>query len=241
MALSSSRERNRVAGSKRDFEALKGEGGSVRSVVLGIAGGSGSGKTTVAIRVARALEGQRVVLVHHDSYYRDRSELPLEERMKLNYDHPDSFESELLADHLQRLRRGEAVEMPVYNYETHTREARVLGLGPAQIVLVEGILVLAESELRELCDIKLYVDCDADERLTRRLLRDIHERGRSVHAVLRQYQETVRPMHLQFVEPSKRWADVIIPRGGHNEVAIDLIAAKIRDVLAQNLLAEASS
>ncbi len=200
-------------------------------IVIGIGGGSGSGKTTVALRVAEQFVNQKVVILNHDSYYRDRSELPFSEREKLNYDHPESFENELLARHLEQLRRGEQIARPIYNYETHKREQRPEAVGPANIVLLEGILVLAIPELRRLMDIRLYVDCDPDERLTRRLLRDIHERGRSVHSVLHQYQETVRPMHLQFVEPSKRYADLIIPRGGHNEVAIDLIVAKIRDIL----------
>jgi uridine kinase len=200
-------------------------------IIIGIGGGSGSGKTTVALRVAEQFENQRVVILNHDSYYRDRSELPFAQREKLNYDHPESFENELLARHLEQLRRGEQIARPIYNYETHKREQHAEPVGPANIVLLEGILVLAIPELRKLMDIRLYVDCDADERLTRRLLRDIHERGRSVHSVLHQYQETVRPMHLQFVEPSKRYADLIIPRGGHNEVAIDLIVAKIRDIL----------
>lgn len=202
-------------------------------IVIGIGGGSGSGKTTVALRVAEQFVNQRVVILNHDSYYRDRSELPFSEREKLNYDHPESFENELLARHLVQLRRGEQIARPIYNYETHKREQRPEPVGPANIVLLEGILVLAIPELRDLMDIRLYVDCDPDERLTRRLLRDIHERGRSVHSVLHQYQETVRPMHLQFVEPSKRYADLIIPRGGHNEVAIDLIVAKIRDILVR--------
>ena len=205
----------------------------MRPIVIGISGGSGSGKTTVALRVADQFVNRKVVILHHDAYYVDRSELPIEERRKLNYDHPDSFENSLLVAHLEKLRDGETVEQPVYSYETHTREERTVTLGPANIVLFEGIQVLTVPELRRLMDIKLYVDCDADERLVRRVLRDINERGRSVHSVFRQYEETVRPMHLQFVEPSKRYADLIIPRGGHNEVAIDLIVSKMREVLAQ--------
>ena len=201
------------------------------AIVIGIAGGSGSGKTTVALRLADHFAHEKVTILHHDSYYRDRSDLPLEERSRLNFDHPDSFENELLVRHLEALRAGGAVEQPVYSYETHSREQRTLPIGPASIVLLEGITVLAIPELRELMDIKLYVDCDADERLVRRLLRDLHERGRSVHSVLEQYRATVRPMHLQFVEPSKRWADLVIPRGGHNVVAIDLIVSKMREVL----------
>lgn len=204
----------------------------MRPVVIGITGGSGSGKTTVALRLADHFRGRRVVILHHDSYYRDRSDLTFEERTKLNYDHPDAFENDLLVRHLGALRDGGTVEVPVYDYETHTRQPEPASVGPASIVLLEGIQVLTVKELRDLMDIKLYVDIDADERLIRRLLRDIHERGRSVHSILEQYQETVRPMHLQFVEPSKRYADIIIPGGGFNEVAIDLIVSKMRDVLA---------
>jgi uridine kinase len=203
----------------------------VRPVVIGIAGGSGSGKTTVALRLADQFRARRVVILHHDSYYRDRTDLPLAERERLNYDHPDAFENELLAEHLETLRGGGSVEVPVYNYESHERERRTVPAGPASIVVLEGIQVLTLRELRAQMDIKLFVDCAADERLMRRLLRDIHERGRSVHSILEQYEKTVRPMHQQFVEPSKRHADIIIPRGGFNEVAIDLIVSKMREVL----------
>lgn len=203
------------------------------AVILGIAGGSGSGKTTVALRLLEHFPNEKVAILHHDSYYRDRSDLPREERARLNFDHPDSFENELLVRHLEALRAGECVEQPVYSYETHSRAGVTLPVGPASLVILEGITVLAIPELRTLMDIKLYVDCDADERLVRRLLRDLHERGRTVHSVLEQYRATVRPMHLQFVEPSKRWADLVIPRGGHNVVAIDLIVSKMREVLVQ--------
>jgi len=205
----------------------------VRPIIIGIAGGSGSGKTTVALRVAEQFVNRKVVIVHHDSYYRSRPELTLDERRRLNYDHPDSFENELLVQHLSRLRSGSSVEQPIYSYERHLREDRTLTVGPANVVFVEGIQVLAVPEVRALLDIKLYVDCDADERLVRRILRDIHERGRSVHSVLEQYEETVRPMQLQFVEPSKRYADLVIPRGGHNEVAVDVIVSKTREILSR--------
>ncbi len=203
----------------------------MRPIVIGISGGSGSGKTTVAMRVADHFVRRKVVTLHHDAYYVDRSDLPLEERRKLNFDHPDSFENALVVEHLDQLGRGDTIEQPIYDYETHLRRKNTTSLGPANIVLLEGIQVLTVPELRERMDIKLYVDCAADERLVRRLDRDLNERGRSVHSVLRQYEETVRPMHLQFVEPSKRFADVIIPRGGHNEVAIDLIVSKMREIL----------
>ncbi len=203
----------------------------MRPIVIGIAGGSGSGKTTVALRVAENFVKRRVVILNHDSYYRDRSDLSMDERSRLNFDHPESFENELLVDHLERLREGEAVERPTYSYEKHCREESTVTVGPAAIVVLEGIQVLAVPELRDLMDIKLFVDCAADARLVRRIIRDIHERGRSLHSVLEQYEKTVRPMHQQFVEPSKRWADLIIPRGGYNEVAIDLIVSKMREVL----------
>ncbi|GJM45259.1 MAG: uridine kinase [Gemmatimonadota bacterium] len=205
----------------------------MRPIIIGIAGGSGSGKTTVALRVAEQFVKRKVVILHHDSYYRNRPELTLEERGKLNYDHPDSFENELLVQQLQELRSGKSVEQPIYSYERHLREDRTLTVGPANVIFVEGIQVLAVPEVRALMDIKLYVDCEADERLVRRILRDIHERGRSVHSVLEQYQGTVRPMQLQFVEPSKRYADLVIPRGGHNDVAIDLIVSKTREILTR--------
>lgn len=211
----------------------------MRPVVIGIAGGSGSGKTTVALRLADHFPNRRVVILHHDSYYRDRSDLSFEDREALNYDHPDAFENELLARHVEELRAGGAVQVPVYDYERHLRAPGRLTIGPASIVLLEGIQVLTVPELRDRMDIKLYVDIAADERLIRRLLRDIHERGRSVHSILEQYQGTVRPMHQQFVEPSKRHADIIIPGGGYNEVAIDLIVSKMREVLDRTEAAEA--
>ena len=203
----------------------------MRPIVIGIAGGSGSGKTTVALRLAESFVNRRVVILHHDSYYRNRPELALEERRRLNFDHPDSFENELLVEHLEALRHGHSIQRPTYSYENHCREDRTVKVGPAAIILLEGIQVLSVPEIREKLDIKLFIDCAADERLVRRILRDIHERGRSVHSVLDQYESTVRPMHLQFVEPSKRWADLIIPRGGFNEVAIDMIVSKMREVL----------
>ncbi|HOX24848.1 MAG TPA: uridine kinase [Candidatus Krumholzibacteria bacterium] len=200
-------------------------------VVIGIAGGSGSGKTTVAERVREQAPGRTVAILHHDSYYRDNSHLPPAERTQINYDHPQAFETELLVRHLEALRAGETVDVPVYDYATHSRTAVTRRVEPADIVFVEGILVLENEALRELMDIRLYVDVDADERLIRRLTRDISERGRSLESVVRQYREVVRPMHLQFCEPSKRHAHLIIPEGGHNRVAIDLIVSKINEIL----------
>jgi uridine kinase len=203
----------------------------VEPIVIGIGGGTGSGKTTVAKEVLRHFPEESVVVIHHDSYYVDRSHLSIAERERINYDHPDSFDNELLIEHLQLLKQGRTVEKPTYDYETHTRSSETISVRPARIILLEGILVLSEDRLREIMDIKLYVDTDADERFIRRLRRDIVERGRKVDQVVEQYLKTVRPMHLQFVEPSKRYADVIIPEGGLNLVAVDLIVTKVRDIL----------
>jgi len=200
-------------------------------VVIGIAGGSGSGKTTVAVRVRERAPGRTVAILHHDSYYRDNSHLSPAERTQINYDHPQAFETELLVRHLEALRAGAGVDVPVYDYATHSRTSETRRVEPADIVFVEGILVLENAELRRLMDIRLYVDVDADERLIRRLTRDIAERGRSLESVVRQYRQVVRPMHLQFCEPSKRFAHLIIPEGGHNRVAIDLITSKINEIL----------
>ena len=203
-------------------------------IIIGIGGGTGSGKTTVAREVRKHFPEQSVVILHHDSYYVDRSDLPPASRENINYDHPDSFDNELLLTHLNELRAGRAVEKPIYDFETHTRRKETITVRPARIILLEGIMVLAEDALRESMDIKLYVDTDADERFIRRLRRDIADRGRTVDQVIDQYLKTVRPMHLQFVETSKRYADVIIPEGGQNRVAVDLIVTKARDILANH-------
>ncbi|MFO7607627.1 MAG: uridine kinase [Candidatus Krumholzibacteriia bacterium] len=200
-------------------------------VIIGVAGGSGSGKTTVALRVQEAFPGRTVEIIHHDSYYHDYSHLPLEQRARINYDHPQAFDTALLVEHLAALRRGEAVDVPRYDYATHSRRPETERLEPADIVFVEGILVLECKALRELMDIRLFVDVDADERVLRRLIRDTRERGRTVDSVVEQYLTVVRPMHLQFVSPSKRYAHLIIPEGGHNRVAVDLIATKIRNII----------
>jgi uridine kinase len=209
------------------------QGAHLPPVIIGIAGGSGSGKTTVAHRVREAAPGKTVLIIHHDSYYHDNSRLPLEQRARINYDHPDAFETSLLVAHLQALKRGEPVEVPTYDYALHSRRLDTVRLEPADIVFVEGILVLEDERLRDMMDIRLYVDVDADERFIRRLGRDTAERGRTVRAVIEQYLGVVRPMHLQFVEPSKRYAHIIIPEGGHNSVAIDLIAVKIADIIRE--------
>lgn len=202
-------------------------------VIIGIAGGSGSGKTTVALKVQEAAPGKTVQIIHHDSYYRDNSHLSLEDRARINYDHPNAFETELLVEHLRALKRGEAVEVPIYDYTTHSRLPETRHVEPADIIFVEGILVLEPPELRALMDIRLYVGVDADERFIRRLRRDISERGRTVESVIEQYLTVVRPMHLQFVSPTKKFAHLIIPEGGHNRVAIDLIVAKINAILRE--------
>lgn len=202
-----------------------------KPVLIGIAGGTGSGKTTVATIVRSRFKSENVIIIHHDSYYRDRSDLDLAEREQINYDHPVAFENRLLVDDLNRLMAWQPIEMPVYDYSSHTRLVRTISVQPAQILLLEGILVLEDEALRDLMDIKIYIEADSDERFIRRLLRDMKERKRSADSVIGQYVETVRPMHLQFVEPSKRYADIIIPEGGHNVVAVDLLVTKISDIL----------
>lgn len=199
-----------------------------RPLILGVAGGSGSGKTTVVSQIIRGLDPIPVSVLHHDSYYRDRPELTPDERARINYDHPDSLETPLLATHLRELLAGRAVDEPVYDFTTHSRTAETRRIEPTPIVILDGILILAEPELRDLMDIKVYVETDSDLRFIRRLLRDTKERGRSVDSVIRQYQETVRPMHLQFVEPSRRNADVIVPFGRENRVAISMLVARLR-------------
>ena len=201
---------------------------SSRPLILGVAGGSGSGKTTVVSQIIQAMEPVPVSLLHHDSYYRDHPEMSPDERARLNYDHPDVLETELLAEHLRELMAGRAVEEPVYDFTSHSRTNETRRIEPNPIVIVDGILILAEPELRELMDIRVFVETDSDLRFIRRLLRDTQERGRSMGSVIRQYQETVRPMHLEFVEPSRRHADVILPLGRENRVAISMLVARLR-------------
>ncbi len=202
-------------------------------VVIGIAGGSGSGKTTVALRVREACPGKTIQIIHHDSYYHDNSQLPLEKRAEINYYHPNAFETALLIEHLRELRSGRAVQVPRYDYAIHSRLVETDTCEPADIVFVEGILVLESRQLRELMDIRLFVDVDADERVLRRMKRDTTRRGRTMESVMEQYLTVVRPMHQQFVSPSKRYAHLIIPEGGHNKVAIDLIATKILNIIRE--------
>jgi uridine kinase len=206
----------------------------MQPIVIGVAGGTGSGKTTVAHQILERVGTQHITYIPHDAYYRDHSHLTPEQRSQVNYDHPDSLETELLIEHLRELRACRAVEIPVYDFTTHVRTRHTRHVEPAPVILVEGILVFVEAELRKLFDVMLYVDTDADVRFIRRLQRDIEERGRSVQSVCEQYLATVRPMHLEFVEPSKRYADVILPEGGFNKVAIEMVAARIRGMLEEN-------
>ena len=203
-------------------------------IVIGVAGGSGSGKTTVVREIVRHLGPDQVAVIHHDSYYRDTGHLPLQERMGINYDHPDALETELLVQHVRALQAGETVDVPVYDFTMHTRAAEVQRTPPRKAIIVDGLLILFDRELRELMDVKVFVDTDADLRFIRRLSRDLKERGRSVDSVVEQYTSTVRPMHLEFVEPSKRYADLIIPEGGFNHVAVDMLITKIRAVLDES-------
>ena len=204
-----------------------------RSLIIGVAGGTGSGKTTVANAIVRRVRAEHLAFVQHDAYYRDQSHLPLSERVHTNYDHPDSLETELLIEHLRQLRAGHSIEMPTYDFAKHTRSSHTQRVEPRPVILVEGILIFVDRALRELFDIKVFVDTDADIRFIRRLRRDIAERGRTVESVIEQYLETVRPMHMEFVEPSKRYADIIIPEGGFNTVALDMLVARVETMLGR--------
>ena len=201
-------------------------------VIIGVAGGSGSGKTTVVREIIRNIGKRLVTVIHHDSYYRDVTDLSFEERTRINYDHPNSLETPLLVAHLNMLRAGEPVEVPVYDFTQHNRAEATETAEPRKVIIVDGLLILWDAELRRMMDIKVFVDTDADLRFIRRLKRDIQERGRSAESVIDQYTATVRPMHLEFVEPSKRYADVIIPDGGYNLVGVDMLLTKIRSVIA---------
>jgi len=199
----------------------------MRPLVLGVAGGTGSGKTTVAREIARRVGPERVAVVNHDRYYHDLSALSREELLHHNFDHPSSLETSLMVEHLALLRAGRSAPLPVYDFSRHARTEEIEWMEPRPVVLVEGILVLAEPELRQLMDIRIFVDTDADVRFIRRLVRDMAERGRTVEDVIEQYTSSVRPMHLEFVEPSKRWAHIIIPEGGFNSVALDLVVSRV--------------
>jgi uridine kinase len=202
-------------------------------LIIGIAGGTGSGKTTVVRKILERLPAGEVAILPQDSYYRDSSHLPLEERLEMNFDHPDSIEFELLTKHLKELRKGKTIEQPIYSYLTCTRADETIPVKPCHVIIVEGILVLTNAELRKMMDLKVFVDADADDRLIRVINRDIIERGRSVNKVMERYENTVKPMHVQFIEPTKRFADIIIPQGGNNHIAIEILTNYIEKNLKE--------
>ncbi|RXT04822.1 uridine kinase [Ammoniphilus sp. CFH 90114] len=204
-------------------------------LIIGIAGGSGSGKTTIAQAIQHRLGPDTVQIISQDSYYHDHTELSMEQRAKINYDHPDSFENELLIHHLNQLKKGQAVHIPVYDFSTHTRSHETVYVAPKSVIILEGILILADPELRDVMDAKIFVDTDPDVRILRRAIRDTTERGRTLESIDRQYLSTVKPMHEAFVEPSKKYANVIVPEGGKNEVAISLLTSWVERYLVQSL------
>jgi uridine kinase len=210
------------------------------TIIIGISGASASGKSLLANTIVNELGSDQVVVISEDSYYKDHASLPFEERANINYDHPNSLDHELLYEHLLHLQQGKTVEVPIYNHATHLREKETRTIGQHSIIVLEGILLFVEQELRELMDIRIFMETALDICLIRRLKRDLKERGRSLDAVLKQYDETVRPMYLQFIEPSKRYADIIVPRGGGNRIAIDMIKAKMRELLGSHYKAEES-
>jgi uridine kinase len=212
---------------------------TAQPLIIGIAGGSGSGKSTVAKNLIKALGAGSMCAVDMDGYYRNFAHLPLEERKAVNWDHPDAFDWELLIDHLTRLSRREPIEKPVYDFLTHTRRMDAAHVEPTDVVVVDGILLFVDERVRDLCDVKVFVDADADIRLIRRIKRDMAKRGRTLEEILDQYLTTVQPMHLQFVETSKRYADIIVPRGGHNPVAVEMLVARIKGRLPAQSTSEA--
>ena len=201
-------------------------------MVIGIAGGTGSGKTTITRRLIQAF-GEEVSVVHHDNYYKAHHDMPYEERAKLNYDHPNAFDTDLMLRHIRQLKQGKSIQCPVYDYSIHDRTDKTVLIRPTRVIIVEGILIYESLELCKEMDIKIYVDTDADVRILRRIVRDVRDRGRSLDSVIDQYLNTVKPMHEQFVEPSKRRADVIIPQGGHNQVALEMVIERVRAHLAK--------
>lgn len=202
-----------------------------KPVIIGVTGGSGSGKTTVSRAIFEQLHGHSLLMLQEDSYYNDQSDMPFEERIKTNYDHPNAFDTELLVKQLKDLLDWKTIEKPIYDYTEHTRSSEVEKVEPKEVIILEGILVLNDPALRDLMDIKMFVDTDDDIRIIRRIQRDIEERGRSLQSVIDQYKSTVKPMYHQFIEPTKRYADIIVPEGGENQVAIDLLVTKVRDIL----------
>ncbi|MBU5454087.1 uridine kinase [Caproiciproducens sp. MSJ-32] len=202
-----------------------------KPILIGIAGGTGSGKSTIADAIYSSFSNECIAMIQQDMYYKDQSHLTMEERVKTNYDHPQAFDNDLLIKHLNDLCNGIPIEKPIYDFSVHNRDKETIRVEPKSIIIVEGILVLEDPRLRELLDIKVYVDTDADIRILRRLIRDINERGRTLESVVDQYLNIVRPMHMQFTEPTKRYADIIVPEGGQNKVAIDILVSKIKDIL----------
>lgn len=204
-----------------------------RPIVIGVTGGSGSGKTTVSKAIYENLRGQSIQIINQDTYYNDQADMTMEERKAVNYDHPLAFDTALLIEQLNALRHNQAVEMPVYDYKEYTRSQATVHVEPQDVIILEGILILDDERLRDLMDIKVYVDADDDIRILRRIQRDMQERGRSLESIISQYLKTVKPMYHQFIEPTKRYADIIVPEGGENHVAIDILTTKVRDVLAK--------
>jgi uridine kinase len=202
-----------------------------KPILIGITGGTGSGKSTVSKEIFKSIHGKDITIIEQDSYYKDQSNLTFEERIKTNYDHPFAFDNKFLIEQLKTLMENKPIEKPIYDFENHTRKKETITVESKDIIILEGILILSEEEIRELLDIKIFVDTDSDVRVIRRILRDIRDRGRTLESVVVQYMETVRPAHLQFIEPTKRYADIIIPEGGYNKVAIDIILAKISQIL----------
>lgn len=201
-------------------------------IVIGIAGGTGSGKSTMIDLIKKEFD-EEITIISHDSYYKRHDDMPFEERKKLNYDHPDAFDTDLMIEHLKKLKAWENIECPVYDYTVHNRTDKTISLTPSKVVVAEGILIFESKELRDMCDIKIFIDTDADVRIVRRILRDVKDRGRSLESVIGQYLTTVKPMHEQFVEPSKKYADIIVPEGGYNKVALSMIIHRIKALLSE--------
>ncbi len=201
-------------------------------IVIGIAGGTCSGKSTLINRIKKEFD-EKITMISHDYYYKAHDDMPFEERCKLNYDHPDSFETDLMLQHIEMLKNWQSIDVPIYDYTIHNRSKKTMKLTPSKVIIIEGILIFENKELRNMCDIKVFVDADADVRIIRRILRDAEERGRSLESVINQYTTTVKPMHEQFVEPSKKYADIIVPQGGHNNVAFQMLTHRIRALLGE--------